>query len=315
MTLLAVDLGTLGTRLQGLLPGMVSGTTPVLLAALGGSLTYFAGIFNIAMEGMLLSGALGAVLAADASNSWALGIAGGIGGALIPALIYVLFVVVLHTDEFVTGIALNLGAVGATTFLLRRIFSVSGSYNPSDLAQVPRLVVPGLRRVPGVGVLFRGDLNWLDVAAAVALLVTAWTVARTRAGLRLRAAGYNPASLQASGVSVARVRAWSVLWCAVLCGLGGAWLSIGYGKGFGENMSNGRGWIALVAVILAKGRAGTIAGVALLFGLADAAGLFSQEYGVPSQLSSMLPYLATLVALFVAARRVRRARPIAGTAP
>jgi len=314
MTLLAVDLGTLGTRIQGLLPGMVSGATPVLLAALGGSLTFYAGIFNIAMEGMLLSGALGAVLAADASHSWMLGLAGGVGGAMIPALIYVLFVVALHTDEFVTGIALNLGSVGATTFLLRRIFSVSGSYNPSDLAQVPRLVVPRLRRIPGIGGLFRGDLNWLDVVAVVALLATGWVLTRTRAGLRLRAAGYDAASLQASGVSTARVRAGSVLWCAVLCGLGGAWLSIGYGKGFGENMSNGRGWIALVAVILARGRTAAIVGAALLFGLADAAGLFSQEYGVPSQLSSMLPYLATLVALFVAARRARRPRPVPASA-
>ena len=300
-----VDISTLGTRLQGLLPGTVSGTTPVLLAALGGSLTYYAGIFNIAMEGMMLSGALGAVLAADASHSWLLGLLGGVGGAMVPALIYLIFVIVVHTDEFVTGIALNLAAAGGTTFVLRRTFHVSGSYNPSDLAQVPRLRVPGLRRLPALGSLFRGDLNWLDMVAVMALVAVAWVVQRSRGGLRLRVAGYNAAALQASGVSVARVRAWSVVGCGVMCGLAGAWLSIGYGKGFGENMSNGRGWIALVAVILAKGRPSVIAGTALLFGLADAAGLFSQDYGVPSQLSAMLPYLATLVALYVAARRLR----------
>ena len=308
-SLLAVDVSTLGNRLQGLLPGTVSGTTPVLLAALGGSLTYYAGIFNIALEAMMLCGALGAVLGADASHSWLLGIAGGVAAAMVPALLYLLFVIVARTDEFVTGIALNLASAGATTFLLRRVFHVSGSYNPGDLAQVPRLRVPGLRAIPVVGSLFRGDLNWLDVTAVLAAVALAWMIRRSRRGLRLRAAGYNAASLAASGVSVPLVRAWSVVWCGALCGLAGAWLSIGYGRGFGENMTNGRGWIALVAVILARGRPAVIAVTALVFGLADAAGLFSQGYGVPSQLSAMLPYLATLVALFVAARRMRSGRP------
>jgi simple sugar transport system permease protein len=298
-------LAALGDRVQGLLPGTVSGMTPVLLAALGGSLTWHAGIFNIAMEGMLLAGALGAVMAAHGTGSWGVGLVGGVVGALVLAAIYVAFVVGAKTDEFVTGIALNLAAVGGTTFLLRRVYAV-GSFNPPRLSQVPDIDVAGLRSVPGIGSLFRGDLNLLDLVAIAATALVAFVVTRTRYGLRLRAAGANAESLDASGVSTARVRTVAVLWCGVLCGLGGAWLSIGFGRGFGENMSNGKGWIALVAVILAKGRPWVIAAVAAVFGFADAAGLFAQGYDVPSQLSSMFPYLATLVALYVADRRVRR---------
>jgi ABC-type uncharacterized transport system permease subunit len=298
-------LAALGDRLQGLAPGTVSGMTPVLLAALGGALTWHAGIFNIAMEGMLLTGALGAMMAADGTGSWMAGLLGGMAGAAVLAAVYVLFVVVLGTDEFVTGIALNLAAVGGTTFLLRKVYR-RGSYNPPDLAQVPAIRIPGLREVPGLGALVRGDLNLLDALALAAAGAVAVVLVRTRFGLRLRAAGANPASLDASGVSTARIRALSVLWCGVLCGLGGAWLSIGFGRGFGENMSNGKGWIALVAVILASGRPGVIVAAAAVFGFADAAGLFAQGYDVPSQLSSMFPYLATLVALYVAARRARR---------
>lgn len=296
-------------RLQGLLPGTVSGMTPVLLAALGGALTWHAGIFNIAMEGMLLAGALGAVMAAHGTGSWMAGLVGGVLGSTVLALIYVAFVVGAKTDEFVTGIALNLAAVGGTTFLLRKVYAV-GSFNPPGLSQVPGIDVPGLRSVPGIGALFRGDLNLLDAVAILASAAVAFVIVRTRYGLRLRAAGANAASLDASGVSTARVRTIAVLWCGVLCGLGGAWLSIGFGRGFGENMSNGKGWIALVAVILAKGRPWAIAAVAAVFGLADASGLFAQGYDVPSQLSAMFPYLATLVALYVASRRARQSARI-----
>ena len=112
---------------EGLLSGSISATTPILLAALGGMYTYYAGIFNIAMEAMMLAGAFGGVVVAHGTQSWALGVVGAIGGAGILAVIFGVFVLVLRTDEFVTGIALNLATVGATTFLLRRIYKKAGA--------------------------------------------------------------------------------------------------------------------------------------------------------------------------------------------
>jgi simple sugar transport system permease protein len=142
--------------------------------------------------------------------------------------------------------------------------------------------------------------------AALATVVSAFLVFRTRFGLRLRAAGYNAASLDASGVPSSRLRVYALLLCGVLCGLGGAFLSLGYVNLFSENMSAGRGWISLAAIILVNGNPWGVAIIALLFGFADVLGLLLQSYQIPSQFTAMTPYLATLVALYFYARRQRK---------
>jgi simple sugar transport system permease protein len=289
----------------GLINGTIAGATPILLAALGGSFTYYAGVFNIAMEGMMLSGAFFAVLGSYYLQSWPLAILAAILGALLLALIFILFAVVLRTDAFVTGIALNLFALGATTYLLRQIFGVKGAFADPAILPVPRIDIPWLADLPVVGPILSGQ-NLLIYVAAAATIGGAWLLFRTRFGLRLRAAGYNAAALAASGVSVAWVQSLSLLLCSVLCGLAGAFLSLGYVRLFAENMSAGRGWIALAAIILVKGNQWGIALIALLFGFFDGLGLLLQSYQVPAQFSGMAPYLATLVALYLYARQERK---------
>ncbi len=296
--------------IDGVLSGSISATTPIVLAALGGMYTYYAGIFNIAMEGMMLSGAFGAVAGSYFGHSWVFGVLGGIGASMVLALLYIGFVIVLGTDEFVTGIALNLGAVGATTFLLRKMFHVAGAISSSPdtfFEGVPKVNLHVLDSVPFLRAILSGH-TLLDWAAVVAIGVSAFVVSRTRYGLRLRAAGYNAPSLEASGVSTKRVRVTAVVLCGVLCGLAGAFLSIGYLQVFGENMSNGRGWIALAAIVLVRGRPSGVALICLMFGVAASIGLRAQSLHVPPQFTDMLPYLATLVALFVYAQRQRRGR-------
>ena len=295
--------------IEGVVSGSISATTPIVLAALGGMYTYYAGIFNIAMEGMMLSGAFGAVAGSYFGHSWVFGVAGGIGAALVVAVLYIGFVVLLRTDEFVTGIALNLGAVGATTFLLRRVFDVAGAVSSSPetyFEGVPKVDVGFVRSVPVLRAVVSGHtlIDWLAVAAVA---LSAYIVMRTRFGLRLRSAGYNVASLEASGVSPNRVRITAVVLCGVLCGLAGAFLSIGYLQVFGENMSNGRGWIALAAIVLVRGRPAAVAVICLLFGFASSLGLKAQTLHVPPQFTEMLPYLATLGALFVYSQHQRPA--------
>lgn len=281
----------------GLINGMIAAATPILLAALGGALTYYAGIFNIAMEGMMLGGAFFGVLGSYYFESWLMGIASAIAGALAMALIFILFAVVLKVDEFVTGIGLNLFALGTTTYLLRQIFEVKGAFAGPGIVPVPAVRIPLIEDVPLLGDILSGH-NLLVYLTALITLGVAYLVFKTRFGLRLRAAGYNPVSLQMSGVSTARVRVWSLIACGVLCGLAGAYLSLGYVILFSENMSAGRGWISLAAVILVNGHPLGIALISLLFGLADGIGLFMQRT-LPSQFTSMVPYLATLIALFV----------------
>ncbi len=291
--------------LVGLINGMISGATPILLAALGGAYTYYAGVFNIAMEGMLLTGAFFAVLGSYYTGSWLVGVLLAVLGALFLSLIFILFAVVLKTDEFVTGIALNLFAVGATTYMLRKIFSVKGVFSNPAIQPIPAIRLPILENIPVVGEILSGQ-NLMVWVAVLATVLTHYLIFHTRFGLRLRAAGYNPARLDSSGVPSNRMRALSLLACGVLCGLGGAFLSLGYVNLFAENMSAGRGWISLAAIILVNGNPIGVALISLLFGFSDGLGLFLQGYRVPAQFTAMVPYLATLIALYFYAVRKRR---------
>jgi simple sugar transport system permease protein len=280
----------------GLINGMISGATPILLAALGGTFTYYAGIFNIAMEGMMLGGAFFGVLGSYYFNSWPMGILCAIIGALLMALIFIVFTVFLKTDEFVTGIALNLFAVGATTYMLRQIFKVKGVFSNPGIIPIPHIDIPFIDKIPVLGDILSGQ-NLMVYVTVVVLLISVFAIYKTRFGLRLRAAGYNSPSLDSSGVRTSTMRIWSLVICGVLCGLAGAFLSLGYVTLFSENMTAGRGWISLAAVILVNGNPWGIALISLVFGFTDGLGLLLQKF-LPNQFTSMVPYLATLVSLY-----------------
>ena len=289
----------------GLINGAISGATPILLAALGGAFTFYAGVFNIAMEGMMLMAAFCAVFGSYTFGSWVAGVLLAVAGSLALALIFILFAVFLDTDEFVTGIALNLFTLGATTYLLRQSFGVKGVFAGPGIERIPSVTLPLIEQVPIIGPILSGQ-NLMVYVAVLATAVSAFLVFRTRFGLRLRAAGYNPASLDSSGVPARRLRIHSLLLCGVLCGLAGAFLSLGYVTLFSENMTAGRGWISLAAIILVGGNPWGVAIISLLFGFADVVGLLLQSTQVPAQFTAMTPYLATLVALYFYARRQRR---------
>ena len=288
----------------GLINGMISGATPILLAALGGTFTFYAGIFNIAMEGMMLGGAFFAVLGSYYFDSWLMGIVCAILGSLLMAAIFIFFAVTLKTDEFVTGIALNLFALGATTYMLRQIFNVKGAFSKPAIVPIPRIHIPFLADIPGLGTILSGQ-NLIVYITVIIVILSAFIIFKTRFGLRLRAAGYNAPSLDSSGVPSAKIRVWSLVICGILCGLAGAFLSLGYVTLFSENMSAGRGWISLAAVILVNGNPWGIALISLLFGFTDGLGLLLQQY-MPSQFTSMVPYIATLIALYFYSIQARK---------
>ena len=288
----------------GLINGMISSATPILLAALGGALTFYAGIFNIAMEGMMLSGAFFGMLGSYYLHSWPMGILFAILGAILMALIFILFAVVLKMDEFITGIGLNLFSAGATTYMLRQIFKVKGAFASPEIVPVPKVNIPLIKDIPVVGDILSGQ-NLIVYLTILAVILAAYLVFKTRFGLRLRAAGYNRTCLDTSGVSANRIRIASLLLCGVLCGLAGAYLSLGYVTLFSEGMSAGRGWISLAAVILVSGNPSGLTLISLLFGFTDGLGLYLQKT-LPSQFTSMVPYVATLVALFVYSVRTKK---------
>jgi len=292
------------TIIIGLIKGMLSAATPILLAAMGGSLTYYAGVFNIAMEGMMLSGAFFAVLGSYFFQSWQIGILFAVIGSVLMSLIFIFFAVVLQMDEFITGIGLNLFSAGLTTYMLRQIFKVKGAFSNPAIVSIPRIEIPVIEDVPFLGDILSGQNLVIYISVLVVILVN-YLVFRTRFGLRLRASGYNRVCLDTSGVSANRIRVISLILCGVLCGLAGAYLSLGYVTLFTEGMSAGRGWISLAAVILVSGNPLGIALISLLFGFTDGLGLFLQKT-IPSQFTSMVPYVATLIALFFYSIQIKK---------
>lgn len=269
---------------------------PVAFAALGGVLAERSGVYNIALEGLILTGAFGAALGAFMTGSPLGGIAVGLAAALCTAALLSLLAVTLKVNQIVAGIAINLLVLGLTAYLARLAFGQSAAARAlPGFAPVP---VPVLSEIPVIGpVLFAQDpLVYLLYATVPAL---AWMLARTPVGLRIRATGENPAAADAAGVPVFLLRHLAVLGSGVLAGMGGCYLVLTQVFLFTEHMSAGKGFIALAAVIL--GRWSPVGAVlaALLFGFFDALQLRLQfaNPGVPYQVFVVLPYVASILAL------------------
>ena len=270
--------------------------TPILLAGLGGAVCERAGVFNIGLEGMVLAGAFAAVLGAFLAGSPWLGALAAMAAGISMAAVFAEFNLRRGGDAIVVSIAVNLLAGGLTTFLLRGIFGVAGSFSDPRIAGFEPIDIPIVRDIPVIGPLFSGQsiLFWLALAAVVALRVF---FARHRLGLRIRAAGENPAGLAAGGVDPKLVQFAALIMCGALCGLAGAQLSISNVNLFVENMSAGRGWIAVVAVLLTRGHPVPLFFIALLFGAVDSLSFRMQGFGMPQQFTDMMPYIATLIVL------------------
>ncbi len=207
-------------------------------------------------------------------------------------------------DEFITGIGLNLLALGSTTYMLRQIFKVKGMFASVDIVSIPKVDIPFIQNIPIIGEILSGH-NLVVYLTVLAVFAVYYLVFKTRFGLRLRAAGYNRTCLDTSGVSANRIRITSLIVCGVLCGLAGSFLSLGVVTGFTEGMSAGKGWISLAAVILVSGSPTGIALISLIFGFTDGLGLFMQQ-SMPPQFTEMVPYVATLIALFVYSIRLKK---------
>jgi ABC-type uncharacterized transport system permease subunit len=268
--------------------------TPLTLGALGGLFSERSGVINIALEGMMLIGAFFGAYGADKTGSWILGIVIAVVAGAIFAAVHALFAVTLRADQIVSGTALNLLAVGITGYLYVDIYGTQGT--PDDLPGVPDVHLP-IKSVPLLGDVF-GQLN-LMVWLTLALVLVTWVVVfRTSVGLRLRSVGENPLAAETAGLSVVRTRYLAVMTSGGLAAMGGAFLSIGFVHSFSQNMTAGRGFIALAALIFGRWRPGTALAATLLFGfgsaLAQRLPVFSPSGAV---LFQALPYVLTLIAV------------------
>jgi len=280
---------------SALFAAMLRYATPLIFASLGGLFSERSGVINIALEGMLLTGAFFAVLGADLTNTWYLGVLIGMVAGGVLALIHAVFSVSLRADQIVSGTALNFLAFGLTTYLYLNRYGAEGT--PTDLPEVPDVHLPVIEDIGFVGDIF-GQMNLL-IWLGLALVVVTWVVVfRTPSGLRLRSAGENPLAAETAGLSVVRTRYLAVITSGVLAGAGGAYLSIGFVHSFSQNMTVGKGFIALAALIFGRWRPGGALMAALLFGfstaLAQRLPVFSPS---AATLFQALPYVLTLVAV------------------
>lgn len=258
-------------------------STPLIFAALGGMFSERSGVVNIALEGMMLIGAFAAAVGTLAAHSPWLGSLCGIGAGMALAAIYGLFVIRLRADQIITGMAMNMLALGLTPFLCKILYDVTGSTPAIPIAE--RFQYAPLY------------LSWLLVAAC-------WFWMRhTPAGLWIGFAGEHPEALNAAGIRVNRVRWMAVLASGALAGMGGATLSIYLSSSFSRDMTAGRGFMALAALIFGKWRPIPTALACLLFGFADAAQIRLQgvvlwgKDPIPVQFIQILPYVVTILVL------------------
>ncbi|MGV8855916.1 MAG: ABC transporter permease [Devosia sp.] len=283
---------------------------PLILACLAGLYSERAGIIDIGLEGKLLGSAFGAAAMSAVTGSAWLGLLAGIGVALGMSAIHGIASINLKGNQTISGVALNFLAAGLTTFLGQSWFH-RGGFTPQlsgdqRFGPITLPFAPELADVPVLGGLYSELIsghNILAYAAFIAVPVTAWVLFSTRFGLRLRAVGENPKALDTAGISVTRLRYQALIITAVLVGLGGTYLSIAQSAGFNNNMSAGRGYIALAALIFAKWKPWPALATCLLFGFLDALQFRLQGVQfpligeVPVQAIQVLPYLLTIILL------------------
>lgn len=281
-----------------LMQSAVQDITPILLASLAGVLCGRVGVFNMSLEGQMLIGAFAGVVGSYYSQSAAVGVVVAILATVAFALILAFGATRFRGDSVVICIGMNLLASGLTAYLLRAMFAVSGTFADPAIVGVSRISLPALRAIPilGWGFARQTPITW---GAWVLVAIVTIVLFKTPIGLRLRGVGEQPDAAETLGVDVVKYRVVTVLVSAALVGLAGAQLSLGAVTVFAEDMTAGRGWIAVVAVMLGRGHPLYTAAACALFGFADAVGLRLQGQGLPNQLTDIAPYVVTLIALAI----------------
>lgn len=276
---------------------------PTGLAAVGEALCQRAGVLNLSLEGILLSGALGSFLGAYYSGQAWIGVLAGVGLGIAVAALMALLSVTFKTEQVINGIVIVLLAGGATSLAYEKLFGVTTT--PPRFDVLPSLKIPLLGSIPGIGaVLF--DQNAMVYLSILAVGAVWWVLYRTRFGLSVRAAGERPDAADAAGVNVDRIRWYALLVSGAMGGLGGAVLIVAQLGLFRDNITAGRGWVAIALVIFGRWSPLRVMAGALLFGVTDALQLRIQAAGggvgtgVPFELFQALPYIVT-IAVVVAA--------------
>lgn len=290
--------------LTGMMQATVVRAMPIALAAMAGILCERVAVINIGIEGMLLAGAFSGALFGSVLGGWA-GIAaavvtGGIFGLLLAAL-----VITYRVDQIIAGVVINLFVLGLTSYISSQVFSEYRWLNNADPFRAWKL--PLLGDLPLIGPMLFNQ-NLFVYGGLIIVLVSVYYLFYTRHGLRARAVGEHPKAADTLGINVLKTRYYHVITAGMIAGFGGAWFTLGSVGRFDENMTNGKGFIGLAAMIFGRWHPAGALGAALIFGFADS---LQQKMAIlntpiPSEFLAMAPYIATVI---VVAGLVGRARP------
>lgn len=285
---------------------IITAATPLVYAALGELVVERAGVLNLGVEGMMLTGAVCSFATAHFTGSGMLGIVAGMVAGMLMAFLFAFLTLTLQSSQVATGLALTIFGIGLSALVGQPLVGIA-------FEGLPALHIPVLSDLPLVGrLLFSHDILVYGSFALVAFI--AWFLSRTRAGLILRSVGDSHDAAHALGLKVIRVRYAATLFGGACAGIAGSYLSLAYTPMWVENMSSGRGWIALALVVFSVWQPGRLLMGAYLFGGISILQLHAQALGinVPSQLMSMLPYITTILVLVLISRdsgRIKRNAP------
>lgn len=269
--------------------------TPILLAGLGGSICEKSGFFNIALEGFMLIGAFFGVAGTYFFNNSYIGIIIAVLMTILFALLYGVVVFRFRANEVITGFGFNMLALGLTGWMMQPILGSKGSFS-SDIPTIPRFDISFLRDIPIVKSVINNQ-NFIVYLSWILIFVLFTIMYKTKLGYRIRAMGENPLALKSAGKKTLFYRYIAVLITGGLCGLAGAFISLSDLAMFTENMTAGRGFIAVTTVVFSKGYIPVTALASFLFGMAHSIGIQLQGVGMPSEFVEMIPYILTIVFL------------------
>jgi ABC-type uncharacterized transport system permease subunit len=277
--------------------------TPIILAALGGALCNKAGVLNLALEGKMLLGSFVGILAAYYLHNSYLGVlAAALAGALV-GLIFAFLYLRYNVDLIILAIAVNLFIAEMTVFFMRTFLGDVGTWSDPSIKQLPDVPIPLIQNVPGIGELL-SSYNWIVYSSWIATILAFVILFYTVFGRNMRAVGEAKAAAQSVGISVARVQVFVLVIAGVLCGMAGAFLSVGHLTLFTRNMSNGRGWVAVIAALFGFNHPIGVFFTGLFFGFADAFAIRLQTTtDIPPSLVQFIPHVLTLVALILVGAR------------
>ncbi|MBO9098352.1 MULTISPECIES: ABC transporter permease [Rhizobium] len=287
------------TFFEAVLLTIITASTPLVIAAIGELVTERAGVLNLGVEGMVVIGSVSAFAAAQLSGSAYIGLLAGIAGGAFFSLLFSFLTLTLVANQVATGLALTIMGLGASGMIGESYVSVPG------IRLLP-IEIPLLSQIPYIGtVLFKQDIVFY--VSILLVIAVNWFLFRSRAGLKLRAIGDSHGSAHALGIPVIRTRYLAVMFGGACAGLAGAQLSLIYTPQWTENMSGGRGWIALALVVFSSWRPWRILAGGYLFGAVTILQLHAQAFGIgiPAQFLSMLPYAATVIVLIIISQNRR----------